>query len=121
MIVYHTTDAAKAILDTGFRDGSGSYGVPTWTLTGVFVADEPVGVNEGATGEEVLEIQLPGRPEDYASYAIEEEGLRAFQEWCIPAAIINAQGATRLLTEAEVDAIEDELFYRRHPRLRPKV
>jgi hypothetical protein len=44
---YHTTDAADAILRTGFRDAEGSYGFTTVTMRVVFLADDPVGIDEG--------------------------------------------------------------------------
>jgi hypothetical protein len=42
--LYHTTDAAVAILANGFRDSSGSYGLVDaqerpFILTGVFISD----------------------------------------------------------------------------------
>jgi hypothetical protein len=45
---FHTTDAADAILAGGFRDGTGNYGIVDVTLTGVFLADSPVDVNDGS-------------------------------------------------------------------------
>jgi hypothetical protein len=53
--LYHTTDAAEAILANGFRDSSGSYGLVDaqerpFMLTGVFVSNKIVDINEGATG-----------------------------------------------------------------------
>jgi hypothetical protein len=44
---YHTTDAADAILRTGFRDAEGSWGFTTVTLRGMFLTDDPVGIDEG--------------------------------------------------------------------------
>jgi hypothetical protein len=51
--LYHTTDAGKAILEKGFRDHSGSYLLENFTLTGVFVSDLILDINEGATGDDV--------------------------------------------------------------------
>jgi hypothetical protein len=44
--LYHTTDAGKAILEKGLRDHSGSYG-------------HILGMNDGPTGDDVLELTLP--------------------------------------------------------------
>lgn len=38
MILYHTTDAAGAILGSGFRDAEGSYMFVGLTLRGVFLS-----------------------------------------------------------------------------------
>jgi hypothetical protein len=44
---YHTTYAADATLRTGFRDAEGSYGFTTVTMRGVFLTDDPVGIDKG--------------------------------------------------------------------------
>ena len=56
---YHTTDAAATILAEGFRDGQGSYGLATIELSGVFLSNVPVDGNEGAKGDQVLQVDLP--------------------------------------------------------------
>jgi hypothetical protein len=62
--LYHTTDAAESILANGFRDSSRSYvltdaeGRP-FMLAGVFVGDQIMTINEGATGDDVVELTLP--------------------------------------------------------------
>lgn len=58
MILYHTTtlEWALAILRTGFQDRAGSYGFGCHELTGVFLASEPVSVNEGAKGDTILRV-----------------------------------------------------------------
>lgn len=99
MQVFHTTYAAEAILRDGFRDGHGSYGL---ALTGVWVADTPLDINEGAHGDEVLEVTVPA--DVLTDYEVAEDG-KGYREWCVPAALLNERGALRLLTEAEVDAL----------------
>lgn len=59
MICYHTTDAADAILGHGFRDATGSYMLADFELTGVFLGDSPMDVNEGANGDQVLRVEFP--------------------------------------------------------------
>lgn len=98
--LYHTTDSAEAILREGFRDGTSSYMLVGMTLTGVFLASRPVDGNEGAKGEQVIEVTLPDDL-DLSRWAIEEEGLPVW-EWCVPAEVVNRHGSLRLLTEAEV-------------------
>jgi hypothetical protein len=58
-IYFHTTDATEAILRDGFRDGEGAPAYIGLGVSGVFIADVPVDVNEGAKGEDVLEVVLP--------------------------------------------------------------
>ena len=59
MICYHTTDAAEVILRDGFRDATGSYGFVDFELTGVWLGDSPMDVNEGAKGDQVLRVEFP--------------------------------------------------------------
>ena len=59
MICYHTTDAADANLRHGFRDATGSYLFATIQLTGVWLGDSPMDVNEGAKGDQVLRVEFP--------------------------------------------------------------
>lgn len=99
--LFHTTGAAEVILRDGFRDGSGSYMFSGITLTGVFLANRPVDCNEGATGDQVLEVALPDGL-DLSQWAIEEEGLPVW-EWCVPAEVVNRHGSLRLLTEDELE------------------
>jgi hypothetical protein len=124
--LYHTTTAAAAaaILREGFRDATGSYMFEGLQLTGVFFADEPVGINEGAggspeLGDPVLVVDIPEAA--LAEYRINEElseselaelaleigiskeklaehgPLNSFREWCIPAAIVNRYGPPKVL------------------------
>jgi hypothetical protein len=93
--LYHTTGSAEAILRDGFRDGEGSYMFVGLRLRGVFLASRPVDGNEGAKGEQVLEVTLPDDL-DISWWAIEEEGLPVW-EWCIPAEVVNRAASVRLI------------------------
>jgi hypothetical protein len=106
VLLYHTTDAAEAILRDGFRDAMGSYELATLdgtpvTLTGVFLADMPVDINEGAVGDEVIEVALPDDL-DLDDFELIQDG-KPFREWCVPAGLINAQGHLRLMDIDEDD------------------
>ena len=94
---FHRTCVADAILREGFRDGHGSYGLATLTLTGVFISDEPLDVNEGAHGDDLLEITFPSTVV-LDDFEIVEE-LSGYREWCVPAALLNQQGTIRLIPE----------------------
>ncbi|MFD7157550.1 hypothetical protein ACFV9C_23330 [Kribbella sp. NPDC059898] len=100
---FHTTDAAEAILREGFRDNTGSYMFVGHTPTGVFLGNRPANVNDGAKGDQVLEVRLPDDL-DLDEFAIVEEGLPPW-EWIVPAELINRRGSIRLLTEDEVDEV----------------
>ena len=108
---FHTTDAATEILRVGFRDAEGSYGLAKTLLIGVFVADSPLGFNEGATGDEVLALTLADSL-DLDEWELVEEH-KPYREWCIPARVLNARARmVRLLTETALD----EVTAKRRPR-----
>lgn len=113
MICYHTTDAAKSILRDGFRDSTGSYMLAGTELTGVWLGDAPMSVNEGAKGEQVFRVEFLNAADLLTGIEIIEEG-KPYREWCVPAAIINSRATVTLLTQEEVDEIEDRLWEQRH-------
>lgn len=98
MKLYHTTTAAAAaaILRDGFSDATGSYGFVGKQFTGVFFSDEPVGINEGAKGDPVLEdpVLVVDIPEEEI---LEFGWVDAIREWCIPAALVNRYGPPKVL------------------------
>ncbi len=97
-LLFHTTDAADEILSDGFRDGHGDYGI---LVSGVFLSSQPSGVSDGATGDRILQVEVPDDvPLD--EYAIIEEG-HAVWEWCVPSEVVNTRARVRLLTDDEVD------------------
>jgi hypothetical protein len=79
------------------------------TLTGVFISDQVLDINEGAKGEDVLEVVLPDDL-DLSEYELAED-MKTYRERCVPARLLNV-GRVRLLSEREVDAI-------RYPELPP--
>jgi hypothetical protein len=106
MIYYHTTDAADAILRDGFRDRTASHGFATFVLTGVWLADIPLDVNEGAKGGQVLQVDLPDDV-NLADFELIYEGIgMGYREWCVPAALINEHATVMLLNDDEVDEVE---------------
>ena len=82
-----------AILTNGFRDSSGRDGLADarerpFILTGAFVSsDHPLSMQEGATGEDVLEAIITA-DFDLDSSELIEEGKR-YREWCVPAELLN--------------------------------
>jgi hypothetical protein len=92
MKCYHNTFAAEEILANGFKDATGYY--LTATLhTGVWFADRPLDVNEGADGDVLLAIDIPENL--FAEYEWVEEG-KGYREALIPAALVNPYGPARI-------------------------
>ncbi|WP_156763351.1 hypothetical protein [Mycobacterium scrofulaceum] len=94
MICYHTTDAADAILRDGFRDATGSYMFANLVLTGVWLGDSPMSINEGAVGDQVLRVEFPDDV-DLSDFEVIEEH-KPYREWCVPAALINQRAIVTL-------------------------
>ena len=105
MIFYHRTNQAEAILQSGFLDFEGSSGLEGMTLQGVFLSDIPVDCNEGAKGDQLLEVTLPEDCCDFGYYEWVSDQPRRYREWHIPAEILNQHSKIRLLSSEE----EDEL------------
>ncbi len=101
MRVFHTTDAAEAILSDGFRDGEGTYMTGQF-WRGVWVADRPVDSSEGAAGDTVITLEIP--EEIFIQYEWVEEGSeKSYRESLISAELLNGYGNLRLCTEEELD------------------
>lgn len=100
MKLYHrtTSKAAEAILRGGFNDTTGSYLVPGHSVTGVWVSNIPVDVNEGAKGDVLLEINLDAEEGNIADYEWVEEG-KFYREWLIPAEFLNRRGSIRIVED----------------------
>jgi hypothetical protein len=93
MRLYHRTQFGDAILTEGFRDAEGSWGMPG-TYVGVWVsADDPVDLNEGAEGDDVLLIEVPEAV--VAPYEVIEEH-KPYREFLVPAAILNSYPVQRV-------------------------
>lgn len=60
----------------------------------MFLSDVPVDGNEGATGDELLEVLLPDGT-DLSEYEIVEDG-KPWREWCVPAALLNRAATVRV-------------------------
>lgn len=100
MRVYHRTAVMDAILAEGFRDGRdtrSNHGLDVAEpLAGVFVSDRPLDGQEGATGDQLLSV-------DIEEAAITEhewiESGKNYREWCVPAEILNANGRVAAVIE----------------------
>jgi hypothetical protein len=95
MIFYHRTTAiaSEAILKEGFRDGVDYHG---WGIVGVWVSNYPLDCNEGAKGDDLLEVDCKLNEAELADYEVIEEG-KPYREWIVPAALLNANSTVRVL------------------------
>lgn len=110
MICYHITDAADAILRDGFCDSAGSYGL-VFELTGVWLGDQIMDINEGAKGDQVLRVEF-GDDVDLGDFELIQEGC-PYREWCVPATLINERATVTLMSESDVDEVQTQLFFSR--------
>jgi hypothetical protein len=81
-------------------------------LTGVWLGDSPMDMNEGAKGDQVLQVEFPNDV-DLGDFEVVKEH-KPYREWCVPAALINAQATVTLMSDDDVD----ELVRERWTRLR---
>jgi hypothetical protein len=98
MKLYHTTtkETAGYIKESGFMYGMGTYGFAFRThnrvLIGVFFADRPLGLSEGAKGDPVLGdpvIEIEVDEDAIARYELVDSSLyRTYREWCLPTLIV---------------------------------
>lgn len=101
MKLYHRTssEAAEAILASGFRDATGKY-MTSSEHTGVWVANRPLDANEGADGDALLELTIDEAL--IADYEWVQEPSFGYREWLVPAAVLNTSASTRSVDEDEL-------------------
>lgn len=89
MILYHRApkDAVNAILEHGFKDGSGHY-LTTHTYSGVWLSNVPLDENEGACGDCLLEVLVELSDGEIAKYEWIEDG-KPYREFLVPASVVN--------------------------------
>jgi hypothetical protein len=98
MKLYHRTTAtsAEAILRDGFKDGTGHY-LTAQLHSGVWLSNEPLDCNEGATGDVLLEIEGLTESELTEYEWVEED--KPYREWLIPAATVNTRATVRIVED----------------------
>lgn len=103
MRLFHRTTAAKAraILAEGFRNATDRY-MTDRRWTGVWFSNVPLGTQEGAHGNAVLEVTTDLSESDLADYEWVEES-KPYREWLVPAALVNAKMSVRLVDEEEAE------------------
>ena len=80
---------------------SASFGFDGATLQGVFLSDAPVDCNEGAQGDQLLEVTLSECCCDFDYYELVEQhaSSKSYRESCLPVAVLNSHAEIRLLEE----------------------
>lgn len=97
MQVFHSTNAADAILLNGFRDSIGTY-LTSREFSGVWVADRPLDGNEGVSGHDVvLCLEIP--EELISQYEWDEGEVKGYREFLVPAELLNRFGPPRVYVE----------------------
>jgi hypothetical protein len=98
LTLFHATHEPEAILTAGFVDGDGSPELGAANLLGVVLSATPMLDESGGL---ILAVTFPDSM-DLAAYEFTDGGQPA---WCVPAEQVNASAVTRLMTEAELDAM----------------
>lgn len=98
MMAYHRTAAGQEIMRSGFHDSVDSY-MTTRLHRGVWVSDVPLDVNEGASGDDLIVVDVPD--ELFARYEWIEDG-KPYREALVPARLLNL--CPRRLTETGATA-----------------
>jgi hypothetical protein len=103
-VLYHRTTkkAARAIIVRGFRDTTNYYIIERPT-TGVWLSDQPLGLDEGAGGDTLLRVVLRISNRDLDFYEWREMG-RSYRGWQFPADFINARSSRIVLVPPRFEA-----------------
>ena len=114
--LYHrtTAGAAKAILDSGFRDRRGHFGLKNEVeveLKGVWLSDVPLEGNDFGSADRDTLLAVTLDDQDLVEWeAVEEGGVRSYREWLVPAAVINARGKVRFVSADEEEEAASRRF-----------
>lgn len=99
MKLYHRTtkEAADAILQDGFKDGTGGY-LTTNIYSGIWLSDVPLDENEGACGDVLLQVTVEASEHELADYEWVEE-RKPYREWLVPASFLNPRAKVCVVEE----------------------
>jgi hypothetical protein len=101
MILYHVTHREDAVMiQAGFQDAPTPHGM------GVWLAEHPLEIQDGSSGDTVLEVVLDMPGEALRQYEWDDP-LIGCRQWVVPAVVVNACGKVRLLEQDE--ATEGEI------------
>ena len=109
--LYHrtTAGAAKAILDSGFRDRPASFGFDI-EIEGVWLSDVPLDGNDFGHADRDTLLTVTLDDQDLIDREVVEEGVGSYREWLVPAAAINARGKVRLVSADEEEEAASRRF-----------
>ena len=104
LILFHRTseEAARAIVESGFRDNTGTY-LTGEEFTGVWLSNRPLDANEGAWGHSLLRVTIDLPESELTSYEWTNEGNESYREWFIPASLINLRAKVEIVDEDELE------------------
>lgn len=106
MRVFHRTPEPAAILEGGFKDGTGTYMMGV-EVTGVWVSDVPLDINCGAKGDTVLAVEIPEAV--FVENEVVEEG-KGYREAVVPVAVLNASGKPTIFDHDYAGCTREELL-----------
>ena len=106
MICYHTTDAVGGDRRPRIPRRHRVIRFANLELTGVWLGDSPMDINEGATGDHVLRVEFPDDV-DLGDFELVEEH-KPYREWCVPAELINALASVTKMSDDDVDELARE-------------
>jgi hypothetical protein len=107
LTLYHRTSIgeARAIVEKGFEDLDWDFGLTDArtgedaVVTGTWLANRPIGKEEGIEGDALLEVTVDATEEDLAPFALDGM-LWDASLWVVPSAWVNPKASARIL---EVD------------------
>lgn len=82
------------MIQAGFQDAPTPHGI------GVWLADRPLKIQDGSSGDTVLEVVLDMPGEALRQYEWDDPPI-ACRQWVVPAAVVNACSKVRLLEQDE--------------------
>ena len=94
-----TRASADAILATGFKDATGHYGTRN-QYTGVWISNEPLDMNEGASGDVLLVVEID--PALIEAYEWVEE-RKPYREFLVPAEVLNSDATLTPRSDEDYD------------------
>src|SRR5947209_104121 len=84
--------------------------------SGVWLSDQPLDANEGASGDTLLRVVLRLNRRALDKYELREE-RKAYREWQIPAAVVNAQLVSMTIIPYWREDLWDDVRQRRRQPL----
>jgi hypothetical protein len=94
-----SADKAREIMKAGFVDATGNY-LTDRVWKGVWLADRPLDVNDGAAGDTVVEVDLNLTDEELDNWEWKGE-TKSFREFLISAELVNSRVVSKRIMDEE--------------------